>query len=40
VVRPEVVRRRLEQLAEYLTILERYQRYDLEELKKVFAGFL
>ena len=29
-VRPEVVRRRLEQLGEYLTILERYRRYDLE----------
>lgn len=30
-VRPEVVRRRLEQLGEYLTILERYRRYDLDE---------
>lgn len=28
-VRPEVIRRRLEQLAEYLSILERYRRYDL-----------
>jgi hypothetical protein len=28
VVRPEVVRRRLEQLAQCLTILERYRRYD------------
>jgi uncharacterized protein YutE (UPF0331/DUF86 family) len=31
VVRPEVVRRRLEQLGEYLTILERYRRYALDE---------
>ncbi|MDZ7670551.1 MAG: DUF86 domain-containing protein [Gammaproteobacteria bacterium] len=29
-VRPEVVRRRLEQLGDYLAILERYRRYDLE----------
>ncbi len=29
-VRPEVIRRRLERFGEYLTILERYQRYDLE----------
>ncbi len=28
-VRPEVVRRRLEQLGEDLAILERYRRYDL-----------
>lgn len=30
-VRPEVVRRRLAQLGEYLTILERYQHYALNE---------
>lgn len=29
-VRPEVIRRRLERLGEYLTILDRFQRYDLE----------
>ena len=28
-VKPEVIRRRLERFSEYLTILERYQRYDL-----------
>jgi len=30
VVRPEILRRRLEQLGEYLTILERYRSYDLD----------
>lgn len=29
-VKPEVIRRRLERLGEYLAILRRYQRYDLE----------
>lgn len=29
-VRPEVIRRRLERLGEYLSILERFQDYDLE----------
>jgi uncharacterized protein YutE (UPF0331/DUF86 family) len=28
-VRPEVIRRRLDRLTEYLEILDRYQRYDL-----------
>jgi len=29
-VRPEIIRRRLQRFGEYLTILERFQRYDLE----------
>lgn len=29
-VKPEVVRRRLERLTEYLTVLKRFQDYDLE----------
>jgi len=29
-VRPEVIRRRLKRFGEYLAILERFQRYDLE----------
>jgi uncharacterized protein YutE (UPF0331/DUF86 family) len=29
-VRPEIIRRRLQRFGEYLAILERFQRYDLE----------
>jgi uncharacterized protein YutE (UPF0331/DUF86 family) len=32
-VKPEVIRRRLEQLDKYLKILERYQGYDLETFR-------
>jgi len=31
VLRPEVIRKRLQKLEEYLTILERIRRYSLEE---------
>ena len=33
-VRPEVIRRRLELLGQYLDILERYRRYDVESFCK------